>query len=230
MGLLTVLLALWIPAQADLSWDHLFIEVDEALPVVEGLREAGFTILPDTVVHVGQGTASMSILLDNGYIELIWVQDADELARADSVLANRMAAPTPAFGFAVTQPDSEPAPFATRAYTAEWMEPGTSIRFAETRGDEPAVFVVPEYMSFASVMNRQRVTSMLPHANGAELITGIRFVRSSSERSAPFAWLEEAGLLESPAGDGEWLELEIDEGRREGEIDLRPVAPLVVRY
>jgi hypothetical protein len=127
--------------------DHVFIRVDEVSSAAAALEEIGFTVLPDTSVHVGQGTASRALLFDNGYLELLWVTDPQELRSADPIMADRMLTNEghSRFGLGLYLPDPDELPFPTRAYHADWMEPGSEILFATTTRDEPTVFVVPGY-------------------------------------------------------------------------------------
>ena len=222
-----------LSAPSDFVWDHLFFLVDDPAPSVELLEAEGFRVLPDTSVHEGQGTSSLSMLFDNGYVELLWVRDAEELAAGDPTLAYRLLESEAglATGVAVAGSGSESVfPFPTRSYQAAWMEPGTEILFAETRLDEPEVFIVPEYMTFAAGTQGMKITEALPHRNGVERVTQVRFVRPSRERSESFAWLLSQGLVEEELGEELLLEIELDEGRLGRSIDLRPSVAVVIRY
>lgn len=220
--------------QSALRFDHVFVQVDDAGPVAAALAEAGFLVRPDTSRHTGQGTASISVLFDNGYLELLWVDAPAVLRAAHAMLAERMlppGAPAP-FGLGLSQDSGGgPLPFPTRPYRAAWMEEGTAIGFADTHPDEPAVFVVPAYMSFqALIRGRPPLTSVLPHGNGANAITVVRFHGPRRGHSAAFDSVLEQAVVETAAAETYWVEVQLDGARTGRTVDLRPDVPLVVRF
>lgn len=223
------------PPLEDLVFDHVFTVVQQVEPVRAALADAGFVVTPDTSVHEGQGTASQGVLFDNGYLELVWVRDLDELRGADSILAARLGGPAPAapFGLGMALPEGiVDVPFETREYRPSYFPPGVVMEFGETRADEPTVFVFPWEVSFVGAMEgRPPYTSLASHDNGANRITAVRFHRAAEEASRPFA----AALATEPVytvvdGPTSWLEVELDGGRTRQTVDLRATAGLLVRY
>jgi hypothetical protein len=221
---------------AGLAVDHVFIVVQRGAPEAAVLREAGFRVTPDTTVHEGQGTASIAVLFDNAYLELLWVTDPDALRRADSALARFVLSGrsgAPALGLGLRLVDSLASlPFPTRSYRAAWMNPGTAIEFAATADGEPMTFVVPPYMALtAFTAGRPPLTSVLAHGTGSNAVTGVRFTRA--EGGAPseaFGWLLRSGTVHDDDAGSRMLVLELD-GRRGGKVlDARPTLPLVIRY
>lgn len=223
------------PSADDLVFDHVFTVVQDVEPIRAALADAGFVVTPDTSVHEGQGTASQGVLFDNGYLELVWVRDLDELRGADPILAARVGGPTPAapFGLGMARPEGVvDVPFETREYRPSYFPPGVIMEFGETRADEPAVFVFPWEVSFVGAMEgRAPYTSLAPHDNGANRITAVRFHRASHEESRAFTAALAAEPVETVVGGNPpWLEVELDSGRTGQEVDLRATAGLRIRY
>jgi hypothetical protein len=80
---------------ARLRFDHLWIMVSPDAPERAALERAGFRIAPDVNRHDGQGTASITAELLNGYIELMWLEPTvsvePALTRAVEKFRNRAA-------------------------------------------------------------------------------------------------------------------------------------------
>lgn len=66
-----------------------------------------------------------------------------------------------------------------------------------------------------------------PHANGAREITGLTLTTPIPLRSVASQKVLESGVLVTEAGTEALLQIELDGGRREEIIDLRPELPLV---
>src|SRR5262245_2582369 len=59
-----------------LQLDHVWIAVPPgAAPERAALEQAGFRIAPTVNHHAGQGTSSLTVELENGYLELIYADD-----------------------------------------------------------------------------------------------------------------------------------------------------------
>lgn len=63
-------------ASAQLEPDHLYVWVSPNAPEGAALRALGIAQSPDTV-RLGEGVEWITFVLDNLYIELLWVADAD---------------------------------------------------------------------------------------------------------------------------------------------------------
>src|SRR5262249_36078164 len=65
-----------LPSSAAPPWalevDHLMIHVAPGAPERAALEHAGFTIAPDLNQHEGQGSASITVELSNGFLELAY--------------------------------------------------------------------------------------------------------------------------------------------------------------
>ena len=222
-------------AHAQLAVDHLFVIVSEAAPEAQLLEGAGFSKPPEVTKHEGQGTASIFFDFDNLYLELVWIDDAEQLESSDPELAARFqGAPSTASPFGIglhrTSPDVEELSFPTHSHTAEWMRPGTEIRIATGQPlVEPMVFVVPAYMSFPEFL---KVRGDAPkHPNGAVRVTSVRLSGSGLRTRSPALDAVVRGtIIESVEADAPLLELELDHGRSGETLDCRPELPLVVRY
>ncbi len=93
-------LAATLPASAIaqepvLELDHVFIVVPPGgAEAIEALRQSGITVDTEVIRHEGQGTASVSALFENAYIELLWVDSsvAVDSAHYLDIIAFRRAA------------------------------------------------------------------------------------------------------------------------------------------
>jgi len=74
---------------ADLVIDHIYICVTKQAPEAKALQDAGMQLASGTDHHTGQGTAAVFFYFENIYLELIWVEDAEELKSADKQLADK---------------------------------------------------------------------------------------------------------------------------------------------
>jgi hypothetical protein len=211
--------------------DHFFVAVPTPDSGVEALREAGFVEGP-SAVHRGQGTASRGFVFENAYLELIWLSDGEE-ARSPAVRRTRLEERTRAgshacpFGIGLRNAEGTQArvPFATWEYKPPYLPEGYAIRMAETSEDlqEPLVFFLP-WVS-APVLEAPR------HPNGARRVTGLHLGLESEEpKSSVLAALQENGVA-SFTPDGAFLmDLELDGGAAGQSLDLRPLAPLRIRW
>lgn len=234
--------AWWLAAQAGdaapVAFDHAWIVASPGAPERKLLADAGFTIAAQTNHHEGQGTSSITVEFENGYLELIWVDDAVPGAPpVAEKFRNRAAWRTSGWspigvGLHRTGKVPEPLPWPTwKIPRAAWLPEGESIEMLTPRENAkaPSVFVTPP--SIAIVEPRKK-TSDLRHANGAKRITGLRVIVPTSQEilGIPAADLEKFGAA-GFATDGQWtLEVTLDARAQKMEQDFRPQLPLVVRY
>src|SRR5260370_22660118 len=71
-GVVAVTAMCMTAAAAELEFDHVWIVVTRDAPERAALERAGLTISPNVNRNDGQGTASVSAEIFNGYIELMW--------------------------------------------------------------------------------------------------------------------------------------------------------------
>src|SRR5215468_11127753 len=60
--------------------DHVWIVASPGAPERTALERAGFQVAAKVNQHEGQGTASVTVELDNGFLELLYVDDAVSIA------------------------------------------------------------------------------------------------------------------------------------------------------
>src|SRR5215216_3019370 len=68
--------------------DHVWIVVSPGAPERAALERAGFVVWPAVQRHDGQGTASVMVELDHGFLELLW-PDSSVRVTPDKEIAAR---------------------------------------------------------------------------------------------------------------------------------------------
>jgi hypothetical protein len=235
------------PAPTDpvLALDHAWMAVREGGPERPMLEAAGFRFAPTIEAHEGQGTASATIAFENGFFELIWPDDdvsvsgdgATARARFASRADWRSSGDAPfGVGFRRTSATPSTFPFETWSVASPWMGAGRSVELLSPR-DAPTVTLfitspgVDEAANRAAIAGGGVAAEPFLHPNGSRRITGLRMTaptRLALPPSASFVNLSWAAELR--VGD-EWLmELELDHGSQNQQVDLRPNMPLMVRF
>jgi hypothetical protein len=228
--------------ESGVALDHVWIMVSPDAPERAALTRAGFQIAPDVSRHDGQGTASISVELDDAYIELMWpdakVSVAPGLERAAEKFRQRMQWRTSGwcpFGIAFrrTSTSNEPPqlPFPVWTWTADWMPKGTVMEMLTPRDDttSPALFIEPR--ALADPAEQAKRGALYHHPNGTHRLTAVQLTSPSSyEPIAAMKWLQEQTLLKVEKGDQWLMELTLDGGQEKKSKDLRPELPVVLRY
>jgi hypothetical protein len=157
---------------ACLELDHIFVFVSKDAPEREVLIALGLQA-PDRVSrHTGQGTASVSFVFENAYLELLWVADEDELAATcaagdDDFCRRAKWRQTQAWPFGIGLRNScgrdHPPPLKHRELRGEWMKPDSCLYLIEDDGGvhEPEYFVVPPYMAVPAWVEKADTTHPL---------------------------------------------------------------------
>jgi hypothetical protein len=224
------------------EFDHVWIMVSPNGPERTALTKAGFRLAPETNRHDGQGAASISVELENAYLELMWpdatVSVAPGLERAAEKFRQRMLWRTSGWcpfgiGLRRTAASSEPAPFPfpTWSWTADWMPKGEVMEMLTPRDDtrSPALFLEPFVL--ADPKKQAARGALYRHPNGCRRITGIRLTSPESyEPIPPLNYLQAQHVLDLVRGDAWLMELIFDGGNAKKSKDLRPDLPLVIRY
>lgn len=226
-----------------LELDHVFVWVTKEAPEAKTLEKAGLQIHNGTHKHDGQGTASKVFIFENAYLELIWIDDeqaaAKNATRSGIDMTKRArwkksgASP---FGVGLhRRPGSESIiPFPVRLYWAEWMKPDTVIEFAQTVTNlsEPMYFVVPEYISIASPVMRERVKepSSGGHPMGVSRLSSLRIVTTGNRLTSTSELLSQSGIAKVERGKTPLMELTFDNGKQGKTTNLGPQLPLVLKY
>jgi hypothetical protein len=231
-----------VAQQRVVEFDHVYIVVPaEALSShIQALCAAGFVVSRDTSRHEGQGTASVSVLFENAYLELLWVDrnvsveaaQQEEFAffeRATDWLSNG----TSPFGIGLRRTGEAGTELGVpvRHYSTTWMRPGTSIELLRGAEEHTAsdLFVVPFYMAASSWAPQlvQRHPEWFAHPSGARRITRVIVHGSADQQPKSLRTLEPEGV-EFVAGETPLLKIEFDGGVRGYTVDLRPRLPLML--
>ena len=218
--------------------DHIFICVSPGAPEAAALATFGLSE-GEPNVHPGQGTACRRFFFQNGYIELLWVNDAAE-AQSEVVQPTylwkrweRRGGGSCPFGF-IFRPKAHEAPsppFPCWHYRPRYLPNTVSIQIA-TNAEvlaEPMLF----YLSFATGPNarpdarRQRIE----HSAGLGKISYTQIMGPISQTLSPaLAAAVKAGLVHMTFATEYLLEISFD-GESAGQTkDFRPALPLVFRW
>ena len=223
-----------------LEVDHLFVFVPApGLTEAAALAAAGFSVDTSITRHEGQGTASRSVVFENFYLELIWIDPTVPVTPENQALLDEMRPAaswrtTGASPFGIGFRASGPGiryPVPARRYSAPWMEEGSFIELLR-QPDEPhatEVFTVPSYMALPGWIDwiRENAPELLRHDSRVERLTSLEL---RGPRSHMPRLLERGSVpaLRLTAADAPLAVLGFDGGRRRESVDLRPLLPLVV--
>lgn len=234
-------------APPPLLLDHAWMVVPAAgAPERALLEAAGFRFAPTVNRHDGQGTSSITIEFENGYFELISPDDSVPVSDGGGAIAKarfvsrmnwRTSGDSPfGIGFSRTASTPTPFPFETWSVTAPWMNAGTSMEMLSPRGSPTVtLFVTPHPVDTAA--NRAAIAAggaaaePFEHPNGARRLTGVQVSAPTRAGLPPSStFVNVSGAAQLLVGT-EWLmEIELDHGRQNQNVDLRPRMPLVIRY
>jgi hypothetical protein len=221
--------------------DHVFIVVTPgAVAEIAALRSAGLTVPSEPSKHEGQGTASVSVLFENAYLELIWVDSSVsvEPEHASTVQwfrnaeAWRMNGRSP-FGLGLRRlpGDSAALPVPVRLEPAAWLPAGTAYELLHQPSDTLAAdfFVVPANIALPTwiARRRERAPERLQHPSGGRTITLVRMHGAPEHEPTAFRVLRPQPV-DIVRGSALLLELHLDGGIGGHRVDLRPVLPLVL--
>ena len=218
----------------------MWIMVSPHAPERAALKQAGFQISPDINRHDGQGTASITVEFENGYLELMWpdstVAVEPGLERAAEKFRQRMLWRSSGWcpigvGFRRTTPSDAAWPFPTWSWTADWMPKGSKMEMLTPRDDtrSPALFVEPR--SLTDPGEQAARGSLYHHPIGSRRITAIRLISPKAYHPiASLEYLKAQHVLSIKKGDQWLLEVTFDGGQSKKSKDLRPDLPMVIRY
>jgi hypothetical protein len=230
-----------------LELDHVILHVVPGAPERAALERAGFTIAPGVNQHEGQGSASVTVELSNGFLELTWRDTSVSVDPALERIARRFLRQSEwrtsgwsPFGIGLRRirgaPDS--LPFPTRAVRAPWMEPGASIEIVSAADDTlgPRLWVVPRSMAAngipATDSERRRLAKRetFVHSNRARAITAVRMTVPDGALTTAAERVASHSPVAFERGDGWRLDITFDRGRRGVTRDLRPELPVVCHF
>lgn len=218
--------------------DHVFVVVQSGGEAeIAALRSGGFTVGSRIAKHAGQGTASVAVLFENAYLELIWLDssvsiDPEHAANAkwfEAAAAWRTSGHSP-FGLGLRRlpGDTSALPVPVRREPAPWLGPGAAYELLGQPADSFAAdfFVVPAMASLPSWV-RKRPAELLQHLSGDHEITLVRVHGPRNHQPAAFRVLRPRPVEMIRASEP-LLELYLDHGARRQRTDLRPILPLIL--
>jgi len=228
-----------------LALSHALISVTTGAPEREALEKAGFRIAPTINRHDGQGTASVTVELLNGYFELVYpdptvpvlpaLQAGAEKFRLKSAWRETGYSPI-GIAFERTAATPEKFYFATWRISPDWMEKGTFIEMMTPREMPKAISLSIHppgtRESENEMLARDPVKgAMFLHRNGARRLTGMRVVAPSSDSYPPAAsYIAAHGLVKFDVGKRWLLEVTLDNGKQRKTKNLEPDLPMVIHY
>jgi Glyoxalase-like domain len=237
VALATVALAASGPG---IEFDHIWIMVSPDAPERSALERAGFQISKDVNHHEGTGTSSITVELDNTYLELMWpdpkVPVSLGMERAAEKYHQRQLWRTSGWcpiglGFRHATSSNEAFPFPIWTWTADWMPKGSVMEMLTPRDDtrSPALFIEP--LALSDTGEQAARAKLYHHPIGVHRITALQLISPKTYQPiAALTYMQKQHLLSVKPGD-EWIvELTFDDGKREKSKDLRPDLPLVIRY
>lgn len=228
-----------------LTLSHVLISVATGAPERKALEKAGFRIAPMINRHDGQGTASVTVELLNGYLELIYsdstvpvlpaLQAGAEKFRLKSSWRETGYSP---FGIAFERTAATPEqfPFATWRISPDWMEKGTFIEMMTPREMRKAISLSIHppgtRESENELLARDPVKgAMFLHRNGARRLTGLRVIAPSADSfPAAASYIADHGLVKFDVGKRWLLEVTLDNGKQRKTRNLEPDLPMVIYY
>lgn len=211
--------------------DHVFLAVSKGGREIEELLQAGFAEGPPNT-HPGQGTACRRIFFENGYLELIWLEEPTEAASpliAPTRLACRTGGKEGASRIGIClrpQDGTAPVlPVGTWAYAPPYLPEGEAIPMARNSSteQEPLLFFLPRMLR-----HQPREPG---HGNGAKKITKVGVTVCLAEPpSSELEWLADSGYVRVELGRQESLLVELDHGCGGRRLELQTPTPLVLTW
>ena len=228
-----------------LALSHALISVTTGAPERRALEKAGFRIAPTVNRHDGQGTASVTIELLNGFLEFIYpdptvpvlpaLQAGAEKYRLKSAWRETGYSPI-GIAFNRTPATPEKFPFATWRISLEWMEKGTFIEMMTPKEMPKAISLSIHPTSTGEkeneILARDPVKGwMFLHPNGARRLTALRVVAPGADGFPPAAsYIAGYGLVKFDVGRQWLLEVTFDNGKQGKTKKLEPDLPMVIHY
>jgi hypothetical protein len=230
-----------------LTLSHCWIVVATGAPERTALEKAGFRIAPMVNRHDGQGTASVTVELLNGFLELIYPDPTVPVSPASQAGAEKFRRKSAwretgysPIGIVFDRSPTTPQkfPFETWRVSADWMEKGTFIEMMTPKEMPRAVSLsISSHPGGAresanEMLARDPVKgAMFLHPNGARRLTGLRVVAPGADGFPPAAsYIAGHGLVKFDVGNRWLLEATLDGGKQGVTRNLEPDLPMIVRY
>jgi hypothetical protein len=230
-----------------LKLSHAWVVVATGARERAALEKAGFRIAPTVNRHEGQGTASVTVELLNGFLELIYPDPTVPVSPALQAGADKFRLKSAwresgysPIGIVFDRSPATPErfPFATWKVSADWMEKGAFIEMMTPKEMPRAVSLSISSHSGGARENENEMLArdpvkgaMFHHPNGARRLTGLRVVAPSADGLPPAAsYIAGQGLMKFDVG-GRWLlDVTLDNGKQGVSKNLEPDLPMVIRY
>jgi hypothetical protein len=229
-----------------LALSHAWIVVKTGAVERKALEKAGFRIAPTVNRHDGQGTASITVELLNGFLELIYPDPSVPVSPASRVGAEKFRLKSEwresgysPFGIVFDRTAATPAnfPFATWKISADWLEKGTFIEMLTPRETPKALSLsISSHPASPESENEKLARDpvkglMFLHPNGVRRLTALRVVAPSKEALPPSAdYIGRQGLMKFDIGEKWLLEVTLDQGKQGVTRNLAPDLPLIIHY
>lgn len=226
---------------------HAWIVVTTGAPERKALEKAGFRIAPSVNRHDGQGTASVTVELLNGFLELIYpdatvpvssaLQAGAEKFRLKSAWRETGYSPI-GIVFDRTPATPEKFPFATWRISADWMEKGTFIEMMTPKEMPKAIALSISSHAASTRESENKILAQDPvkgamflHPNGARRLTGLRVIAPSADGFPPAAtYIAGHGLVRFDVGSHWLLEVTLDNGKQRKTRNPDRDLPMVIHY
>lgn len=226
--------------------DHIYVMVpDKGREAIKILSEIGFVVNPRVFNITGEGKSSRIILLENVYLEILYVNDSVSSTSEEALnrtkrriwfsgndrspfgVAFRRA---PGVGDSIDIPNraSPPEP------AGSWAKEGSFFNDITDVDDTLStyLFVIPSYMGFDQFSKQQKEKSpqLFFHSNGVKVLTSAAIYSPEHAVPGKEKYISNVPMLKFVKADQIYTELEFDNGKQKQIKDLRPVLPLVLKW
>jgi hypothetical protein len=211
-----------------LHLDHAFIMCNVGAPEAEALVARGF-VEGSPNVHPGQGTANRRFFFTNFMLELLWVVDPIEAAKARHTglwerWSQRDKGASP-FGIVYGGVPVSRPPFVTEPYHPAYLPPSMSIEIVQGIAlGEPALFWIPS-LSTDRARRGEPTNHSAPVRSVTRVVIGLPNIDTLSDAARRVCAASLLDFVETPAPV---LEVRF-RGENENSMDCRPHLPLVFR-
>jgi hypothetical protein len=229
------------------DFSHVWIVVTTGARERTAFEKAGFRIAPTVNRHDGQGTASVTVELLNGFLELMYPDPTVPVSPALKAGAEKFRLKSAwretgysPIGIVFDRSPATPErfPFATWRVSADWMEKGTFIEMMTPKEMPKAVSlsISPHPAGTRAAQNETLARdpvrgAMFLHPNGARRWTALRVVAPSADGFPPAAsYIAGHGLVKFEVGSRWLLDVTLDDGKQGVTRSLEPDLPMVIRY
>ncbi|SDB58432.1 hypothetical protein SAMN03097699_2309 [Flavobacteriaceae bacterium MAR_2010_188] len=232
------------PEPSPIILDHIYFLVpDEGKETIRLMTEAGFVVNPKVFHITGEGKSSRTILLENAYLEILYVDVSVSYTSKEALQQSKNKTwfsgnPVSPFGFAFRRApgvgDSIPIP--NRASPPEpagsWAKEGSFFNDITDEDDTLStyLFVIPSYMGHDQWVQKSKEQSpgLFDHSNGVKILTKAMLYGPKNAIPPKEKYITNVPMLKFVRATENYAELEFDYGRQKQRKDLRPELPLIL--